>query len=295
MAGVKKEVWLNVVADKFTHTSKFLAEVQDYSEHVENDVIHMSEIGADPAVLINHTGNVPVSAMADADIPVPLVRFDTENTKVTAAELNAISYDKISKVTDKHVRAIESKALEYAAIALAPTNHTAETPFLETTGSVVGGVKAITRSDIIRLKSAFDDLGIPDDGRVLVLTKTHYNQLVETDDLFKSQTLKPNASDGMIEYYGFNLYSYGKNPYYERIAANNYSKLPYGGVPGANHRRASFAYHKSMAMKAGGTMQLFMSEADKSPETRENVLGMRKNFVARSIIQYALCVIFPGV
>ena len=94
-AGVYTEVWTGELVKGLREflTGSWLDGVPDQSSIVNNDVIHLVEVGVDPDVLINNTTYpIPLQALEDKDIAISLDKFQTKVTPVTDDELNAISY-----------------------------------------------------------------------------------------------------------------------------------------------------------------------------------------------------------
>ena len=63
---VHKEIWTGEVIRKFSKDTSFLERVPDRSDLVENRVIHLTELGADPKVLVNNT-TYPVTTVDSPD------------------------------------------------------------------------------------------------------------------------------------------------------------------------------------------------------------------------------------
>ena len=102
-AGVYKEIWTGelVKALRGLLEGTWLDGIPDSSSLVNNDIIHLVEVGVDPEVLINNTTYpIPLQALDDADIAIELDKFQTKVTPITDDELYAISYDKMSRVKE---------------------------------------------------------------------------------------------------------------------------------------------------------------------------------------------------
>ena len=155
-AGVLKEIWTGemVKALRAGLESSWLDGIPDQSSIVNNDVIHLVEVGVDPDVLVNNTTYpIPLQALDDKDIAISLDKFQTKVTPITDDELYAISYDKMSRVKESHANSINDSKFQKAAHALAPQKNTAKTPVIATTGDDDGtGRKRITRQDILKME-----------------------------------------------------------------------------------------------------------------------------------------------
>lgn len=106
-AGVLTEIWTGEMIKAFRTAPECLGwydRIRSYDQYVENDVIHFTEIGGDPKVLVNNTTYpLNITALDDADKPVSLDKFDTEATPVTDDELHAVSYDKMASVQERQI------------------------------------------------------------------------------------------------------------------------------------------------------------------------------------------------
>lgn len=136
-AGVYVEVWTRQVVEHYTHAMEgtFLDGIPDFSQYSENDVIHLSDVSGDPTVLVdNTTYPLEIEELEDGDISIKLSKFETKATKVTDDELYALAYDKMALVKTRHGNKLSEGMLDKAIHAFAPTEDTAETPVLVTTG-----------------------------------------------------------------------------------------------------------------------------------------------------------------
>ena len=173
-AGVYTEIWTGEMVKHLRRglEGSWLDGIPDSSSIVKNDVIHLVDVGVDPDVLINNTTYpIPLQALDDQDIAISLDKFQTKVTPVTDDELYAISYDKMSRVKESHGNSIADSKFAKAAHSFCAQKNTAKTPVLKTTGSreaETGRVK-LCMQDIINLKKALDKLGVPTQGRRLVL------------------------------------------------------------------------------------------------------------------------------
>ena len=99
--GVYTEIWTGELVKVLRAglEGTWLSGIPDQSSIVNNDVIHLVEVGVDPDVLINNkTYPIDVQALEDKDIAIKLDKFQTKATPITDDELYAISYDKTARV-----------------------------------------------------------------------------------------------------------------------------------------------------------------------------------------------------
>lgn len=274
--GLYTEVWTGYMVKAMRTAAEKLGwynMIKSFDQYVDNDVIHLVHVGVDPTVLINNTTYpLQIETLEDADKAVSLDKFQTRPTVITDDELYALSYDKIASVIERHREALDETKYAKAIHALAPEQHGTKTPVILTTGAPAadGTRKTITRSDIIAMKKAFDDMRVPLNGRVLVLCNDHVNDLLESDQKFADQYY--NYTSGKISnMYGFEVYEYNECPFYDTTTKK---KVAYGAsTEGKQH--ASVAFYAPRMMKANGTTNTYMSEAKTDPQNQQNLINFR--------------------
>lgn len=271
---------MNELAEKelikhFRHAGTWLARVPSKNNWVNNDVIKLTDIGADPAVLINNnTYPINVSSRADDSVVVSLYKYDTENTKISDDEVYALPYDKVGSVQMQHRETLEEETEAHALHSLAPIEDSTNTPVIVTTGELVDGRRRLISADLVTLKKKLDLLKVPKAGRCLVLSADHIADLLLEDK--KLDVQYQNHTDGMIarNYYGFELYESVFSPVYSAAKA----KIAYGSA--TEGLAASILFHAKTTAKARGTVKRYMGKAEDDPQNRETVVGFRLYFLA---------------
>lgn len=291
------EVWTGEMIKAFRNSMEsigWLSKIRDYSQYSKNDVIHFVDLGGDPTVLVNNTSYpLGIEDLTDTDKPIGLDKYQTQPTRITDDELNAIGYDKMASVIERHREAIDQTKHARALHALAPSGHTAGTPVLVTTGATApeGGRKMLQRSDIIALKKAYDVLKVPVAGRVLVLCADHVNDLLATDQKFADQY--HNYTTGKISnMYGFEIYEYQDAPYY---VVGSKTKMAYGAVAGATERMASVSFYAPRMMRASGSTKAYLQDAANAPQTQENLANFRTYFICLPLKNHAIGAIVSAI
>ena len=288
-AGVLKEIWTGemVKALRAGLESTWLDGIPDQSSIVNNDVIHLVEVGIDPDVLVNNTSYpLTVQELEDGDKAVSLDKYQTKPTPITDDELYASSYDKMATVIERHREKVDETKIARALHALAPASDKTETPVLLTSGANAadGKRKMITRDDIIALKAAFDRQKVPVAGRVLVLCPDHVADLLANDQKFADQYY--NYTSGKISsLYGFEVYEYADSPLYD---ATTKAKKAYGSVAGENDFAASVAFYGHNCIRMEGETKAYLSEARTDPENQRNLYDVRHYFMALPLKERAM-------
>lgn len=274
--GLNKEVWIDKLMEDFYADSGFLVESEDMSEFVDNDVINLTEIGADPNVLLNNnTFPVTAAQRTDTALTLTLETYDTENTTVRNAEQVELAYDKMASVLKGHKRALRLEGLLRAAHNYAPTATGANTPILKTTGADRGdGLKRAKFEDFMALENYYDDKewGAAGDGsRILILHPKHKADLQAQDLTMYNRIFDVSTGRAVAYLYGFKVYMYSKTARYHKTTD---AKVAYKAAAGANDSFASQAFLKTEVMRADGSLKMF--ELLNDPYTRADIIGFQR-------------------
>lgn len=258
---------------KFRHDNSWLGALKSKQSWVNNDVIKIPKRGAAPTVLINNTVYPIVSAgREDTHVVLSLNKYETTNTTVTADELYALPYEKVSDVQEQHREELEDKTGQHALHSIAPNTNTTTTPVLVCTGPTVAGRVTLISKDVVKMKTSLDKLLVPREGRILVLCPDHVADLLSEDRTF--QTQYHNATNGLLakSYYGFAIYESTYNPTYTVG-----TKVAFGAVDGA--QVASIVMHDKTCFKATGTVTRYARPKELDPENRRNTIGFELYFI----------------
>jgi hypothetical protein len=287
--GLNKEVWLAEIQEGFYADDMFINECRDLSAFVENDIINLAEAGVDPAVLINNTTYpIDISDREDLPIAIEIDTFDTENTAVKNIEAIELAYDKLASVVRGHKNALRMAIMEKAAHAIAPGTDGTFTPKMVTTGANDGtGRLRMTFADILRLRTRFNQAEIPAEGRVIVLSAAHEEDLeLENKDLYNQILGK-----GVI--YGFKIYNLADTrlPRYHKTTG---AKIAFGASVTSDHRYASIAFQKDEVCRAKGSEEMFWGKKENDPTYRRDVVGFQQRAICLPIRNKGVAAIYSG-
>jgi hypothetical protein len=290
-AGLLKEIWISALMEVYYANYTFLTRSQDMSMFVENNTINLADCGVDPNVLVNNTVYpVPVSERTDSPLDLPLDYFDSENTVVRNAEAVQLAYPKLESVIKQHRNALQLKCAKKASYSFGPVSNSAFTPVLSTSGPARGdGSKMLTIQDVSSLQTAFDDVNAPEEGRILVLSPRHRQDIMNQDALlFKSFS---NLKTGeVLQLFGFDIYWSQLTPTYNNTTG---VKNAYGAAAAGTDARSTIAYLESEVMRADGTLDMFQFLKD--PYQRGDVVGFQKRFLAMPIRNKYFAAIYDSV
>lgn len=274
MAELYREQWTGETIKAFRDREKnlgWLNKIRSYDAQVaNNNTINFVNLGGDPSVLVNQTSYpIGVEKLADANRAIALDKYQTKATTVTDDEARGLSFDKKASVVERHYEAVAQKKFSRALHALAPESNTATTPVIVTTGEADGNRKRISVKDIIALKSKFDAMRVPVQGRVLVLAPEHAADLLVEDTAF-AQRYNSTETGKICNMYGFEVYEYVGVPSY-KVSAK--TKVAFDAVADpSTDRVASVAFYAPRMMKATGETKEYLDEPDtQNQEWRYNV------------------------
>ena len=262
-----KEIFAAIILALFYPDDSWLNELTSMDHMVEYNKINLSQVGADPEVVKdNATWPLTPTSRTDAGIEIPLATFDTKPTHVSNVEELETSYDKCQSVVMQHAAALRTKAMLSAAYNIAPSSNSADHPVIATSGSNRGdGNKALTYKDVLKLRTAFNKANYPMEGRVLVLSPEHEEDLLAEDvDRYNRM-----MTSGTLA--GFKIYVTNHGVQYSTSGA----KQDYGTT---NAQPCSIAFCKGEVMRAMGTID---GEPEKRwADYRGWLLGFQMRFVA---------------
>lgn len=268
LAGLYAELWTGETVKAFRNSAAnigWLERIRSYDQAVaSNNTINFTELGGDPEVLVNNTTYpIAVQSLADANKAITLDKYQTKATAVSDDEVRGLAYDKKSTVIERHRETVEQTKFARALHALAPDTNTAKTPVLTTTGEAVDGRKRLTVKDVLAMKAKFDKMRMPADGRVLVLSPDHVNDLLAQDTTFAQRY--HDAKDGRIgRLYGFDVFEFVDAPRYHNT---NLTKVGVDAEAANTDALASVAFYAPRMMKATGETTAYVDEPDTQMQT----------------------------
>lgn len=265
-----KEIFTTIILGLFYPEGAWLNELTSMDHMVEYNTINLSQIGADPEVIKNNSTwpLVPLQR-TDSGISIPLATFDTVPTHVTNVDEMETAYNKAESVARQHADSLRTKAALSAAYNIAPSGNSVNTPVLLTTGEDRGdGTCALLYKDVLTLRTKFNKANFPQEGRILVLSPEHEEDLLKDDIDRYNQVM----TTGKLA--GFKVYTFNGNPTFT-VTGGVATKNPYSSVSG---NPSSIAFIKGEVMRAMGTIE---GEPEKRwADYRGWLMGFQMRFVA---------------
>jgi hypothetical protein len=282
MAGVNKEIWIDKLKDNFYAKYEWLNGVDDWSQWVDFNTINFTLAGSDPTILKNNSSWPIVAAQrTDTNATVVLDTYDSSTTRIFNVEEIEASIDKLKSVTDQHKKALMSRIASECLWNYSPA--TAAAGAFAVTGAnraaVIGAQTTVAATlsigDIARAQQELDQRNFTEDGRVLVLSPYHREDLLKQDVSLQKQFA--NLATGQaLDLYGFKIYVSSQTPTYVK---STLAKAAYGAAAdNTNDCVASVVFIQSEVMKAMGSMDMFYKEKGINPEQRADEVGFQMRF-----------------
>jgi len=159
---------------------------------------------------------------------------------------------------------------------ISPTSDAAATPVVAANGTAVGGVATLVYNDLVSLKARLDADEVDPTGRRLVLSASHWNDLLKDRLNFGDKLVNYNTGMPAPMIAGFELFQYNGNPLYTSAGV----KKAFGAVVAAGDRQGSVAFWTGgIAKKTGMTKQYFEPSASDT-QNQQNLLNYRHYFMA---------------
>lgn len=292
MPGLFPDVWLNRAVELFRNAEddSFLKGIQEIDTEIiemgsgslsEQNIINIPIHLYKPTVGINIIGAVPQESWYGTEPKsIQLDRYQSYATQVYDNQLMGASYDIMDPIIGSHVREINIKKVAKALWNLGPLNATSTTPILKTSGEVtIAGMKRLTYNDLVAAKKAMDDQECPTEGRVLVLSTDHYNDLLLDRANFANLLVDHAKGTANPIIAGFEIMSHVSTPVY-----NATNKFSFGAIPNSTSAKASIFFLRSNAAKKTGLTKQYFKDAKTDPINQSNMLNYRHYFVATPIL-----------
>lgn len=257
-----KQIFATIILSLFYPEGSWLNELTSMDHLVEYNTINLNHVGADPNVVVNNTQwPLQSTQRTDGGTAVVLSTFDTEPTHVTNVEELETSYQKCESVLRQHAESLRKQACVSAAFNIAPATST-----YTTTGAARSdGNFKMTYNDILRMRTVFNKQDCPMDGRVVLLSPEHEEDLLAED----ANRYHLMMQSGSIA--GFKVYTFTNNPQYSTSGA----KQPIGTI---NAQPSSIFFEKSLVMRAMG--EITGEPENRWADYRGWLIGMQMRFVA---------------
>jgi hypothetical protein len=263
---LQKEIWINSIIEGLFADNSFAARSVDHSGFVNNITVHVPNAGSPPAVVKGRsTFPATVTSRDDVDLTYNIEEYTTDPIRISNAEDVELSYNKRESVLTGTKQALTDAVYGDLIYKWIPTGGT----ILATSGAKVtahiptatGNRFALIKSDILNLRTQFDQWDIPQEGRVLLIDAVMYGQLLDslTDTEAAAFLASASAQTGAIgKIYGFDVLLRSR---VAKTTAAGVSKL-WTATGAATDSAAGIAWHPGSVSRALGTTELFEDPND---------------------------------
>lgn len=265
---VQKEIWINDLVENLFADNTFASRSVDHSAFVNNKNVHVPNAGAAPSVSKNRT-EVPakITKRNDTDLEYEINEYSTDPILVTNAESVELSYSKRKSVIRNTSLALQESAhgdLVYLWVPSSPeTVATSGTSVASHITTATGNRKALSKADILAVKTVFDKADVPQTGRCILVDAVMYNQLLGslTEAQSNAFLASADASRGIIgRLFGFDFYMRSKVAKTTSAGALK----EWTATAAATDSAAALAWQEDCVSRALGQHVLFENEGDAS-------------------------------
>jgi hypothetical protein len=281
-AGVNKEIWIDKLKENFYAGYEWLNGVEDWSEWVENNTINFTTIGADPVILKNNSSWPIVAAQrTDTNSTVVLDTYDSTTTRVRNVEEIEAVINKLESAVKQHrsglMQEIQKECLFNYTPATAAAGNFAATGANRSAviGSQTTVASTLAIKDIARAQQQLDNLDAPQEGRVIVLSPYHREDLLAQDVSLQKQFADLKTGQA-LDLYGFKIYVSSSTPLFTKstLAVKAYG----AAADNTNDCIGSIVFIQSEVMKCMGDVEMFHRLKETNPEQRADEIGFQMRF-----------------
>lgn len=247
MEGLQTEVWIADIKEKPLPDTSFIAQSQDLSSYVNNNVLHLAEAGVDPDVHLNYfkdnDDQLPIQNINDIPNEVILQIWSTSQTKHNNLIDAELSYDKRASILNRHRAALAKNMAQRTAFAWSPQQTDAYNKViaLGANDSVIDG--------LFDQQAFFRDLDLDLTNMNVILTADHAARIRKED----KKLYKEISSEKGAVIADFRVFFYSKTPFYTAAGV----KKPYGSTIDATDKKASIIWSSEEVFRCTGDVEIY--------------------------------------
>lgn len=267
------QVWTSDIKEKLFPSNSFMNLAINDDLFVENNRVNLANAGELPGVKRNRT-TLPAAVVRrpDVDLGYDLDEFTSDPTLITNIDEVEVAYNKRQSVLKGHVDKLNLDIANWLLYHWLPTQ---SANIVRTTGATgrpafvtgaTGNRKPLILDNVMSAKNIADDMDLPEDGRVLLMPATMYNELVLSEKASLTQlqsTGEAVVKSGMLEMLlGFRIIRRGKLnvPSYTN-AGTPVPRTPDAAALAAANA-AALIWHPDFVRRALGMVKVFANEDD---------------------------------
>lgn len=264
---LQKEIWADSIIEGLFADNTFAAKSVNHSAFVDGKTVHIAGAGAAPTVTTNRaTALQNITGLAgrtDTDLTYNVNTYFAGPILVENPESVELEYDKRQSVLASLKSALAEKVHNDLIEAWVPTDvtkiATSGASVAATAPSATGQRKALTKADVLALRTQFDKWDIPQEGRCLLLDADMYGQLLGslTDSQAAVFTASANSATGVVgSLFGFEIFLRSR----VLTVTNNGAKKT--GQAAATDSTAALAWGKDCVSRALGSVEVNENAGD---------------------------------
>ena len=247
MEGLQTEVWIADIKEKPLPDTSFIAQSQDLSAYVNNNVLHLAEAGVDPDVHLNYftenTDELPIQDIADIPHEVVLQIWSTSQTRHNNLIEAELSYDKRASVLNRHRAALAKNMAQRTAFAWSAATNDEFNKILN-----IGATDSVIDA-FIDMRAFFKKLDIDMSNMNVILQADHEARIKKED----KKLYKELISDKGATLYDFKIFSYSKTPYYTAAGV----RKPWGSTVESTDKQASVIWDSTEVFRCTGDVEIY--------------------------------------
>lgn len=267
---VQNEIWVRYIINRLWKDNAFLKNAFSDDQYViGGKVVHIPNPGSKPTIVKNRS-SFPATAVqrADSDITYTLDRYTSDPTHIEQADMQEITYDKISSVFGDHAgELVETVAndmiIKWLTDIAAPN-------IRATSGGATAGVvtgqtgnrKLVTVADIKAIQTIMNLQNVPKMDRYIMLESNMLDQLTNALSINEAREFSSyyDAKEGVVgKLFGFTFYE-RSTVAIAAITTNVIDAL--GAAVAATDNVVSLAWQKDSVARALGEKKFFEKKDD---------------------------------
>lgn len=273
---LNKEIWVGTILEGFIPNNSFAAQSVDHSEYVNGKTVHVPNAGTGAAIQKNRTSlPATIGTRTDQDLSYDLAIFTSDPLRTEKLAEVELSYDKRTSILAQTKENLQKAVMEEIMYNWVPSSPSS----VATSGAgaaahiptATGSRKALTKADVLAVKTLMDKDDVPADGRYMLLDAVMYNQLL--NDLTNAETMNflagANPETGVVgQYMGFQFYMRSK--VLKTVAAGTLKAWTSSAA--ATDSAAGLAWQKGCVSRALGSVEVF--EDTDNPQYYGDIISM---------------------
>jgi hypothetical protein len=266
---VQTEVWLRYIMQRLWKDNSFLKFAYNDDQYVVGGkIVHIPQPGSKPTIVKNRS-SFPATTVqrTDTDITYTLDKYTSDPTHIEKADMEEITYDKISSVFGDHAGELvetvgDDMIIKWlASIPAGSIVRTSGADAAVTSTGQTGERRVMVHGDLKKAKLVLDLQNVPANERYALLEANMADQLFSSlsDSQYRDFSQYADAKEGVIgRLYGFNIMNRSK----VAIATSALAIEALGASVDATDHVASMCWQKDAVTRAIGEKKFFERKDD---------------------------------